>query len=75
LAVATLAKACGSGEDETLPFHNMEEFLTHTYTLLIEQEGKKTRKKNRKIPLTFVEHKELVAGEDDVWCDMLVSKN
>ena len=73
--MATLIKACGSGEDEALPFHNIEEFLTHTYTFLIEQEGKQTRKKNRKIPLTFVEPKGLVAGKDNAWCDMLVSKN
>ena len=75
LALGTLAKACGSGEDKTFPFHDIEEFLTHIYTLLIEQEGKQTWKKNRKMPLMFVEPKGLVTGEDDVWCDVLVSKN
>lgn len=52
-AVSSMAKGCGL-EDEKVLYHDMDQFLLHTYKSLFEQEKKRgNNKRQNKVPLTF----------------------
>mmetsp|Transcript_1232 Transcript_1232/g.1659 ORF Transcript_1232/g.1659 Transcript_1232/m.1659 type:complete len:164 (+) Transcript_1232:1-492(+) len=69
-AVQSLAKSIGIEDNKTTPFHNIEEFLLHTYKSLFDQERKREKKRKSKTPLTFQKPKKLFT-EDDVFSGML----
>ena len=76
-AVSALAASCGTEDDKT-PLYDMEDFMSHTYKSLFEQEKKRIagntdgkvvdggerKKKKAKISLTFVEPKGLFCEGD-----------
>jgi U3 small nucleolar RNA-associated protein 19 len=65
--VATLAKSVGSLAETKAPYHNMEEFSSHTYKALFDQERKK---RTTKTPLTFKEPGALFR-KDDIFGGMI----
>ncbi|KAL3790616.1 hypothetical protein ACHAW5_004183 [Stephanodiscus triporus] len=80
-AISTLAKSIGNEDDKTTPMHDMEDFLTHTYKSLFEQEkkrlgsgggggGGKKKVGGGRVSLTFVEPEGLFT-KDDVFADIL----
>ena len=60
--VVILAKSIGSGGELTMPLHNLEDFLSQTYSNAFEQERK--RKQKRATPLTFRKPESLFDGND-----------
>jgi len=59
-AISTLAKVVGTEDDKTTPMYDMEDFMTHTYKSLFEQEKKRLGTgggggRKKKVSLTFVE--------------------
>ena len=69
-AVAGLAKSVGT-ESDTTPMHDMDEFLLHTYKSLFETErkrmadpSKKSKQRQKAVPVTFEKPKGLFASED-----------
>ncbi len=66
-AVVTLAKSVGRSEELQAPLHDLED-LSQTYASLFEQE--RSRRKNRKTPLTFRKPQSLFV-EDDVFAGVL----
>ena len=65
--VATLAKFIGTPSEANAPPHNMDEFSSHTYTSLFDQERKK---RSKKTALTFKEPESLF-GDNDVFAGVL----
>ena len=65
--VATLAKSIGTPSEANAPPHSMDEFSSHTYTLLFDQERKK---RSKKTALTFKEPESLF-GDMDVFAGVL----
>lgn len=68
-AISTVARAVGTEDDKTTPMYDMEDFMTHTYKSLFEQEKKrlsdaKANKKKARVSLTFVEPTALFTKED-----------
>ena len=64
-AVSGMAKGCGMEDDKTTLYHDMDQFLVHTYKSLFEQERKRgNNKRKSKIPLTFHKPKGLFAEGD-----------
>jgi U3 small nucleolar RNA-associated protein 19 len=59
-AVMTLAKSIGHDAEFKAPMHNMDDFSSHTYKSLFDQE----RKKKTKTAVTFKEPKSLFSNED-----------
>jgi U3 small nucleolar RNA-associated protein 19 len=63
-AVSSMAKGCGM-EDEKVLYHDMDQFLLHTYKSLFEQEKKRgNNKRKEKVPLTFHKPKSLFVVGD-----------
>ena len=63
-AVASMAKGCGMEDDKTL-YHDLDQFLVHTYKSLFDQERNRGNNKRKyKIPLTFQKPKGLFAEGD-----------
>lgn len=70
-AVVALAKSVGAESDQT-PYHNMNDFLMHTYKSLFDTErkhGDAQKKKRKAVPLAFTKPKRLFS-ESDVFCDV-----
>ena len=59
-AVATLAKSIGRAEEDKAPLYNVEEFASHTYASLFDQE----KKKKTKTALTFKKPSSLFTDDD-----------
>jgi U3 small nucleolar RNA-associated protein 19 len=65
--VATLAKSIGTPSEANAPPHVMDEFSSHTYTSLFDQERKK---RSKKTALTFKEPGSLF-GDNDIFSGVL----
>ena len=59
-AVATLAKSIGRAEEDQAPLYNIDEFASHTYASLFDQE----KKKKTKTALTFKKPTSLFTNDD-----------
>jgi len=63
-AVSSMAKGCGMEDSKTL-YHDLDQFLVHTYKSLFDQERQRgNNKRKSKIPLTFHKPKGLFAKGD-----------
>lgn len=62
-AVSSMAKSCGMEDDQT-PYHNLDNFLVHTYKSLFELERKRGGKKLKNVPLTFQPPSGLFSKDD-----------
>ena len=58
--VATLAKSIGTPQEAKAPLHNIEDFSSHTYESLFEQER---RKRTKTTPVTFQKPEGLFPAE------------
>ena len=53
-AVSSMAKGCGMEDEKTTLYHDLDQFLVHTYKSLFDQERNRgNNKRKSKIPLTF----------------------
>ena len=63
-AVGSMAKGCGMEDDKTL-YHDLDQFLVHTYRSLLDQERKRSNNKRKnKVPLAFQKPKGLFIKDD-----------
>jgi U3 small nucleolar RNA-associated protein 19 len=63
-AVSSMAKGCGMEDSKTL-YHDLDQFLVHTYKSLFDQERQRGNNKRKiKIPLTFHKPKGLFTEGD-----------
>ena len=64
-AVSSMAKGCGMEDEKTTLYHDLDQFLVHTYMSLFDQERKRgNNKRKSKIPLTFHKPKGLFTEGD-----------